>query len=186
MQRLTERAHELCQAKIAPGDVVVDATAGNGHDTLFLGQCVGASGTVYAFDRQADAIRATARRLESAELKNAVLLQVDHANLQASIPREHHGRIAAVMFNLGYLPGGDKTVITSATSTLPAIEQSLDLFRSGGILTVLCYPGHPGGDEETAAVRTLLRSLPAETYDVKEYVALESNTAPVLLAAQKR
>lgn len=185
MNRLTDQAHELCRRVIASGEVAIDATAGNGHDTLFLARQVGPEGAVFAFDRQATAIHKTETRLKQADLTNAVVMHVDHAKMAESIPREHHGRIAAVMFNLGYLPGGDKTLITQPSSTIPAIEQSLELQRPGGILTVLCYTGHAGGDEETAAVRSLLNALPTESYQVDEYPGAEKRHAPVLFATSK-
>lgn len=186
MKRLTEQAHDLCGQVVAAGDVVIDATVGNGHDTLFLARRVGNTGKVYGFDRQTEAIRETSRRLEQAGVAHAVLLHADHAEMRASIPPEHHGRVAAVMLNLGYLPGGDKSFVTETASTLPAIEQGLELLKSGGVLTALCYPGHPGGAAETAAVTRLLAGLADEEFEFKEYRAVASPAAPVLLAVWKR
>lgn len=154
MSELTELAHRASRVK--PGDVAIDATAGNGHDTLFLAERVGPAGIVYAFDIQEAALRSTAKRLAAAGMTNVRLFQNDHAHMPSWIEPQHHGNIAAVMFNLGYLPGGDKTMITRTTSTLAAIDAGLQLLRLGGILTVLAYPGHPGGREEMLAVEALI------------------------------
>ncbi len=132
---------------LQPGEVAVDATVGNGHDTLFLAQQVGAQGHVYGFDIQEEALARTRRRLEEAGLRDRVtLLQMGHEHMAEAVPAAWHGRIGAVMFNLGYLPGGsDRTCITRPQTTVPALEAALRLLRPGGVLTVVAYRGHPGG-----------------------------------------
>jgi len=148
--RPTALAHEEVAAVLRSGDLAIDATAGNGHDTVFLAERVGDSGKVLAFDVQAEAIAATRSRVEAAGLKGRVnLIHASHSTLP-----EHAapGSAAAVMFNLGYFPGGDHAVITRTAETLVALDAALMALKSGGILTVVCYPGHAGGDEESAAV----------------------------------
>jgi len=186
MQNLTEQAHEICRTVLKPGDIAIDATAGNGHDTLFLAQQVGSTGSVFAFDLQAAAIAKTAHRLEQAEVQNVRLFEVDHSRLLHSIPEEHHGQVAAVMFNLGYLPGGDKTVITDSVSTITAVEQSLELLRPGGLLTVLAYTGHPGGKAEADAVGRLMDNLCNDQYAVNLITADEERISPPQLFVVKK
>lgn len=165
---LTQVAHDLVRQVIRPGDIAIDATAGNGHDTLFLAQCVGSSGTVYGLDIQQDALTATANRLAAAGVTNAVLLHRSHAELREALSTVADNSVAAVMLNLGYLPGASKQMVTRADSTVRAIRDSLRLLRPGGILTVVAYTGHPGGLEELQAVRDLLGSLPPEEFQVTE------------------
>jgi len=187
MRRLTQQAHDNCRTVLARGEIAVDATAGNGHDTLFLAQQVGPAGTVFAFDLQSEAINETARRLQQHEFDNVALVQGDHAKLRELLPREFHGRVGAVMFNLGYLPGGDKKITTMPSSTLAALEQSLDLLRPGGIVTVLAYTGHAGGQDEADAIRGLLGGLCDTSFDVTETPADENSvTAPQLLVVRKK
>lgn len=155
MPRLTELAHEEIRERLAPGDVAIDATVGNGRDTRFLSELVGAAGKVFAFDVQAEALARTAALL--GDVNNVTLLQRDHAEMRDAIPAEHHGRVAAVMFNLGYLPGGDRTITTRTATTLAAISAALELLKPDGVLTVVAYTGHAGGAEETDAVAKLLR-----------------------------
>jgi predicted methyltransferase len=181
MKRLTELAHDAVAEVIQPGETVVDATAGNGHDTVWLCQCVGPRGTVYAVDRQAAALEATTRRLQQNCLSNAIVLQADHALLSEIIPRNLHGRVAAVMFNLGYRPGGDKTLTTSATTTLLALNAAVAILRPGGIVSVLVYTGHPGGAEEASAVAEFVTSLPAERFRMEVITRRNCRkSAPVL------
>ncbi len=187
MQRLTERAHEICVTVLQSGEIAIDATAGNGHDTLFLAQQVGPAGMVFALDVQADALQATARRLEADSLQNVVLLHRDHAEIADAIPAEQHGRVAVVMFNLGYLPGGDKSRTTQSATTRTALKQSLRLLQPGGLLTVLAYTGHPGGKEETVAVRSFCVECDQTGHDIDEITAGESHASPpVLFVVRKR
>jgi predicted methyltransferase len=158
MPTLTALVHEQLATIVGPGDHVVDATAGNGHDTAWLAELVGPTGRVYAIDIQVEAIAQTAARLSAEERSRVVLLTGDHAKWDRLIPHASHGRLAAVVFNLGYLPGGDKTRITNTASTLAALEQAVHGLRAGGVLSVLGYPGHPGGAAECNAVAAWFRS----------------------------
>lgn len=162
--RPTALAHRLVQEVLRPGDGAIDATAGNGHDTVFLAERVGDAGKVLAFDVQAEAIAAARARVEAAGFTGRVeFFEASHA----SIPRHAApGSVAAVMFNLGYFPGGDHAVITRTGETLAALEAALVVLKPGGILTVVCYPGHPGGDEESMAVTAWGEGLEAGEFDV--------------------
>lgn len=157
MTPLTEIAHR--EIHIGEGDIVIDATAGNGNDTLFLARSVGPNGKVYAFDIQSEALDRTAARLAEVGIGHVQLVHGDHAHLRDFVEPQHHGWIAAVMFNLGYLPRGDKSIITRSASTITAIQAAMDLLRDGGTITILAYPGHVGGAEELAAVEQLLTEI---------------------------
>jgi predicted methyltransferase len=185
VERLTETVHSLLSERLKPGDVAVDATAGNGHDTLFLARTVGRSGRVHAFDLQEMAIEKTRQRLASAGCENVVFHQADHATMASEIPAEHQGRIAAVVFNLGYLPGSDKKSITQTHSTCAAITQGLEFLKPGGMMTVLAYPGHPGGLEEAQAVERLLQTLPADEFTVQRHLS-DQGQGPRLFVVTRR
>ncbi|BCX46383.1 rRNA methylase [Haloferula helveola] len=150
VKRPTQLAHEVIAAAVGPGDTVVDATAGNGHDTLFLARLVGQGGKVVAFDIQEEAVESTRRRLGDAGMEGHVTLHRESHTAMTS--RLEPGAAAAVMFNLGYLPGGDHALITEAGETIEALEAAMTVLRPGGLITVVCYPGHAGGDDEAAAV----------------------------------
>ncbi len=163
---LTMQAHDAVRELVREGETAIDATAGNGHDTQFLAELVGSDGTVFAFDIQEGALEKTAQRLKDAKIQNVVLVNRDHADLSNVIPFEYHGRVAAVMFNLGYLPGADKHVVTNAESTRKGILQAVTLLRPGGVLTALAYTGHDGGNAEADAVADVLGGLPIEQFVV--------------------
>jgi glycine/D-amino acid oxidase-like deaminating enzyme len=169
---LTQQAQDLISQFLRHGDTAIDATAGNGHDTCFLAQCVGPSGKVFAIDLQEPAIDVTSKRLRAASLQNVSLLNDDHRRLNELIPREVHGRIGAIMFNLGFLPGGNRQVTTQPDSTRAAIIQAVDLLRPLGLLTVVAYTGHDGGAAEAQFVAALMEELPAERF---ERATLESH-----------
>ncbi|MBC8115652.1 MAG: class I SAM-dependent methyltransferase [Candidatus Saccharimonas sp.] len=187
MPPLTEQAHAIIRQVIRPGDVAIDATAGNGHDTKFLAELVGETGHVFAIDLQQEALQRTAALLAKTTLTNIHLVQRDHAELKSIIPGEHHGRIATVMFNLGYLPGGNRSLATRTDSTLEAIRSALEIIRPGGVLTIIAYPGHPGGATEAIAVESLLRNLSPVDYETaKHSAASERALAPCLFVVKRR
>lgn len=156
----------LCEV-LAPGCIAVDATMGNGYDTIFLSEKAGIDGHVFGFDIQEDALKQTELRLNEECLpENWTLFHSGHENMLELIPAEFHGRVNIVMFNLGFLPGSDKTVITKSETTLAAIKASLEILAKGGMLCIAIYAGHPGGDEEDIAVREYCTSLGYHTYRV--------------------
>lgn len=158
--RLTSLARAAVSAVLKPGARAVDATMGNGHDTLMLARCIAPTGQVAAFDIQRQALQQTAVRLRAAGLAQRVdLMRLGHEHMIEALPDDWPGTVAAVMFNLGYLPGGDKTRITRAETTVPAMRQSLALLAPGGILSVMLYRGHRGADAETTAVADWIARL---------------------------
>lgn len=158
--RLTERCHLHVKKLTKLGDIVIDATIGNGHDTCFLAGVVGESGLVIGFDIQQEALESTKRNLQENGLeKRALLFQEDHANMLRRVDTHYHGKIKVIMFNLGYLPGGDKTIVTKLSSTITALEISLELLCLGGELVVMVYTGHSGGEEEWHGIQSWLSSL---------------------------
>lgn len=183
-------AHLLVQDHVRPGDCVIDATAGGGNDTLHLARCVGPAGTVYALDIQPEALAKTKARLDangfSPESPAVHLIQGSHHLMRAFIPESRHGQVAAVMFNLGYFPGGDESRITTEETTLPALEAALDLLRPDGLLTVVVYPGHPGGDAEERAVAAWAEALDHRRYRVLVYKFVNrAGNPPYLIAINK-
>lgn len=184
MSSLTDLAHRAVEMALASGDVAVDATCGNGRDTRFLAGRVGPTGHVFALDIQPHAIQQTASALGNAA--NVVLLIRDHSELLEAIPLECHGRIGAVMFNLGYLPGGDPSIVTQTASTVLGLSAALKLLRPGGVLTVLAYPGHAGGTEETDAVAGFVRALPDHFEARVEHVEYNRPDTPRLYLVHKR
>ena len=163
MQRpLTQQAHTALDSRLEPGALTIDATVGNGHDTCFLASRVGPNGHVLGFDVQADALETTRARLADADmLERCTLLLRGHEHMRQWVPAAWLGAVAAITFNLGYLPGSDKARITRESTTMTALEQALDLLRPGGLLSVLAYRGHPGGAAEAAAVEDWANTLRA-------------------------
>lgn len=165
---LTQVAQQRVSAVLYDGALAVDATVGNGHDTLFLAQQVGPGGHVWGFDIQRDALDAAAARLREHELAGRVtLLRAGHQSLSAELPASAHGRLAAVMFNLGYLPGGDKGTTTLPDTTLAALAAAARELAPGGLLSVLAYRGHAGGQAEADAVAVWLTGLAPDRFRVE-------------------
>ncbi len=171
---LTKAAQEFVGNDLRLGDIAVDATAGNGHDTLFLSRAVGVGGKVYGLDLSPAAIDSTARRLEEHGCTNVELIVGNHRDLLALLPENVRGNVKVVMFNLGYLPGSDKTEITQPASTLAAMQAALHLISWDGCVSILAYRGHPGGEEEFQAVHAVVAKLNAQV----EWQVMQSPTEP--------
>lgn len=184
---LVKEAHAIVQQYLQPGDIAVDATVGNGHDTVFLAEQVGPAGQVYGFDIQASALASARLKLEQRNLCACITLIHDsHARITEAIPECRHGGIKAVMFNLGYLPGRDKTVITQTESTLAALNNALDILAPDGIITILAYPGHAGGDRETRSVQSWCGQLHSGRFSVRIIHGAErKDTSPRLFVIEK-
>lgn len=180
MPTFTELAHAVVREHLRAGDVAVDATVGNGHDTYFLAGLVGPTGRVFGFDIQAEAVRRTEMLLKENGLANVTLTRGDHSRMAELLPADVRGHVAVVMFNLGYLPGGEKTITTGPPTTLAALDAAVSVLREGGLLSVVAYRGHPGGLAEADAVRDHLRR-----YGPTETPASESPVSPVLFAVRK-
>ena len=185
--RIVDQAKAILFEKISSGDWVIDATAGNGHDTLFLKQCVGEKGKIWAFDVQAQALEKTQLRLREAGLDAGIeYVHAGHEHLLEKIPEAARGSISAIMFNLGYLPGGDKALITKADTTLSALDQALEILGLGGILSIILYPGHPGGSEEAKAVLRWGESLPENaTFEHRKSQEARAKPSPELVLVYK-
>jgi hypothetical protein len=184
-------AHQLVQQRVGLGDIVIDATMGNGNDTLFLAKCVGPAGVVHGFDIQEQAVERTRERLDkelASESRPTFHYHLcSHAELLRSLPEASQGQVAAIMFNLGYLPRADHTVITHPESTIPALNASLQLLGPHGIITIVVYPGHEGGAEEANAVQAWAEALPQEHFRSMSYRFLNQvNKPPYVIAVERR
>lgn len=179
-------SHAILQETVSNGDIVIDATVGNGYDTLKLATLVGDEGKVYGYDVQQEALESTRNKLEEAGLADAVdLLHNGHENIKdLSLDRSS---VSAVVFNLGYLPSGDKSIITLPETTLEAINSSLPLLKKGGIISLMIYHGHEGGKEEKDAVSDFVTQLPQKDFNVLRYGFInQKNNPPFLMIIEKK
>jgi SAM-dependent methyltransferase len=184
---LIKTAHEKLKAFLYSGATVIDATSGNGNDSLFLAEQVYPGGKLFAFDIQEAACVATRQKLGASPWNNHhSIQQADHADLLTLIPCEYHGKIAVCMFNLGYLPGSDKSIITQAATSLKALDAACQLLAESGIISVMVYPGHPGGEPEALAVDNWCSTLDSSIFTVDRYFSTVAKTsAPYLLIIQR-
>lgn len=183
LERVLQYAQTLLKSAINEGDIAVDATAGNGHDTLFLAQLVGDDGFVYAFDVQKQAVDATLHRLLDNALEHrALVLKDGHENVAKYVNKP----VAGAIFNLGYLPGSDHEVITRPNTTIQALESLLKLLKIGGIIVLVIYHGHEGGKEERDEVIRFVSELPQKYIHVLRYEFLnQKNDPPFVIALEK-
>lgn len=189
--KITTLVHFIWKQVVISGDTVIDATCGNGHDTVVLTKLTcGESnlGLVYGFDSQQIALENTSslleRQLTANQRKRVHLFQMCHSKLAEVIKSDDS--VSVVAFNLGYLPGGDKSLITESETTLKALNSAARLVRSGGIITVVSYVGHPGGREEYEAVRDFAANLPTSSWVCSHREWLNRPLCPRLLVLFKK
>ncbi|WP_270279751.1 tRNA (mnm(5)s(2)U34)-methyltransferase [Vagococcus bubulae] len=178
-------SHQLLSECINPGECVVDATMGNGHDTVFLSQLVGETGHVYAFDIQDKAIESTQKKLTEQSIQNATLIKDGHEHAVSHLP--YNIKIKAAIFNLGYLPRGDKHITTTSNTTLTAINQLLSILEESGRLVLVLYSGHEEGMSEKNDVLAFAETLPQDNYSVLTYQFInQQNNPPSVLCIEKK
>lgn len=178
MTKITEYAHKRVLNFITNNSRVVDATAGNGHDTVFLATH---AAHVTAFDIQQTAILNTKHRIDDAKLSNVTLIHDSHDKLTTYIKAP----IDAVVFNLGYLPGSDKHITTLSNSTLHALKASLTLLKSGGVVMMTVYIGHREGQEEAKVIEAFVETLSPDDYTVLKHTVINRHLAPFIIEIQK-
>lgn len=160
--QITSWCAHFMKEHIQPGDTCIDATMGNGNDTLLLSQLCGPTGQVYAFDVQPQALEATRKRLiDAGTAENYRLILESHTNMEHYVQKDS---ISCIVFNFGYLPGGDHTKATKSTTSLAALNSSLDLLKKGGQLSLCIYSGGDSGFEERDAILTWLKGLNPKKY----------------------
>lgn len=181
ISRINSFLHSLIAHFIVRGDTVVDCTLGNGHDALFLAERIGTGGHLFGFDVQAAALSASRQRLLGAGIgeDRFTLVQGSHGMIGEIVPEG----IGAAVYNLGYLPGGDRTVTTTAGQTVPSILDALGLLRPEGVVAVTLYPGHEGGGAESESVLRCAEGLDHRRFHVLHlrYTNLPKNPPSILI-----
>jgi len=173
----------LLEGHIKEGGTVVDFTMGNGHDTLYLSKKVGANGKVYAFDIQNAALESTAALLEAEGApKNYTLICDSHSNVGEYVKEP----ICAGMFNLGYLPGGDKSITTLHGTTLVAVREAVRLLADGGGLLIAVYPGHAEGTVEGNMLEQEFKDYDRRKICVSKFKIVNSPTSPFFFLVEKK
>lgn len=163
--QITQWSHELFRLQVKPGGCYVDATMGNGHDTLFLCELAGETGMVTAFDIQEKALQATEKLLREHHMEKKARLCLDsHTNMEKYLEAES---VDGIYFNFGYLPGGDHSLATKADTSIEAIHKGLTLLKKGGVLALCIYSGGDTGFEEKNRILEYLKSL-----DEKQYIVI--------------
>lgn len=179
-------AHNYWDQVLSAEDWAVDATCGNGHDTLYLAKKV-KKGKLFVIDKQEEALKAT-RKLVSEELPLSVEQTIEYIKgCHSDFPKEiAPATLQLIVYNLGYLPGGDKTITTETATTLTSIEKALELIKPGGIITITCYPGHPEGRREEGEILKMCRSIDRKQWSCTHMRWINRNElSPSLLLLQK-
>ncbi len=184
LENALKLSHHFIRQVVGEGDTVLDATIGNGNDTLFLARLVGPKGRVIGFDIQSIAIERTKEKLrQEGMLGRSTLIQDDHANILQHVQEP----IRAAMFNLGYLPRADHRITTTYSTTLKAVEGCCTLLVPSGMVTICVYYGHKAGEEERIRLLEYVKKLDYTKFTVlySEFIN-QINRPPLLVVIQKK
>lgn len=187
LKGIIEYSHDLLKTTITEGEVAIDATCGNGNDTLVLSHIVGKTGKVYAFDIQEQAIQNSKQLLAEHNRNNVTFIHGNHADMNNYLPEALKGKVGGAIFNLGYLPRSDKTIITKGETTIMALEAILAYLKKNGLIVIVIYHGHEGGQTEKKQVLEYAKSLDQKKYHVLMYRFInQKNNPPFIVAIQKK
>lgn len=173
----------IMEDKIHEGDTVIDATCGNGHDSLLLSSLAGEKGRLYCFDISLAAVETTKKRLAAeSHFRNYYIINDGHENMDKYISEG----VKSVVFNLGYLPGGDHSIITTPQNTITALKKSMEILAPGGIVIMTVYYGHPGGNTEKEKIIEYAGTIDSTLYTViKTEFINQANCPPLLITIEK-
>lgn len=174
---------EICKNKLKKGDIAVDATMGNGNDTLFLCNLVGQQGKVYSFDVQVEALESTENKLHQNNIHCAKLILDGHENMDKYLEEEPK----VILFNLGYLPGNSKKITTKKETTLEALKKALNIVKKEGVIILVIYPGHYEGMLEKEALIDYSKSICQKKFNVIKFQFINQiNNPPMIICIEKR
>lgn len=184
---MVEWSHWIIKRVLQPGDVGFDATVGNGNDLVMMASLVGEQGLVIGCDVQEHAIESAKTRAAKQGLSDRVRLYVEsHENIDRICADACITQLRAIMFNLGYLPGGEKSIHTNRETTIAALRKSLELLAPGGVMTIVAYRGHVHGAEETRDVLAWCNDLPLTQFEVVQCSSPLIERAPIGIAIARR
>ena len=179
----TDFVHKLIKEKLKSNFLCIDATLGNGYDTLFLLENLKEDGFVFGFDIQKDAIKSTKKSLEDKNYNNFKLIKDSHVNF-----KDHIGKkIDLVVYNLGYLPGGNKSITTKSKSTLESVKVAMDMLKKEGTIFITAYPGHSEGQNELDLLKDFFKSVDQRKFNIAKIDFYNQvNKPPVIFIIEKR
>ena len=177
-------AHRIIAEHVKPGDICIDATAGRGNDALYLCNLAGKKGKVIAIDVQDEAVESTRHLLaKNGFSENAEVILDSHINMDKYVLEDS---VSCIIFNFGWLPGGDHNIATKPSSSIIAIEKGLNLLKSGGLMSLCIYHGKESGFAEKAAILSYIKTIDSKLYTVivSEFVN-RPNNPPIFVAILK-
>lgn len=183
--KIAEMVHFLIKASYEKRENLnfLDLTCGNGHDTLFLSNLAGKTGSVTAFDIQNAAIDRTNKLLEAnGQFNNYTIIKDSHEFFERYLT----DNIDAAVYNLGYLPDYSKEIFTKPETTISSVVQLLPYLKDWGKIYITAYITHDKG-YEINAIAEFLKTLNKNEYNVIHInVINKENSPPELFIIEKK
>lgn len=174
--------HDFLQVIVEPGDVIIDATCGNGRDALFIAKLLKGKGSLSLYDVQEKAIH-------NADILLSENLSQEEYSIVTFYHRSHvcffENAVDLIIYNLGYLPGGDCCCTTLADTTLESLQYATGILKSKGYIIVTCYPGHKEGEKEERAVEDFVRQLSSKQWTVVHHRFMNRIQAPSIFCISR-
>lgn len=168
--------HYIINTYVKEKKVAIDGTLGNGFDTDFLANNFE---TVYAFDIQ----KIACDKYNEKKQENVIVINDSHHKFLEYI----NTKVNCIVYNLGFLPGGDKSITTNYDSSIESIKIGLDILESSGLMLIASYRGHEEGMNEYVYISEYLSKLSKNRYAVmKHEIINRSNKSPVLFVIEKK
>ena len=179
---VTEITNLIIDTKVDEDNISLDLTMGNGNDTLYLLKKTGKKGKVYSFDIQKEAVENTKKLLKENGIKSDFLINSSHENVLRYVEE----KVDFAVYNLGYLPGGNKSIVTKSSSTVKSLKDVLSILNIGGVVCVCSYVGHNGGMEEYEDILSFVSGLDKHEFNVMKFEHLNRKaSSPKMIIIEK-
>lgn len=182
-------AHRLWKEHLKCRANAIDATCGRGGDLIALADLLLLPpyfNQIIVYDIQKRALKIAQMRAKMRfsprQMDRIIWLERCHSMLgeaEADLP------ISLIVYNLGYLPGGNRELTSCAVTTIQSLKQAAQILQPSGAISIMCYPGHFEGGIETTVVREFAKQLNAENWEVSEYSYAGKPLAPTLIWLKK-
>lgn len=180
MKSMVAISHDFLKPALHKQARAIDATLGQGQDTLFFLKARAAR--IAAFEVQADVAARTMERIGSSKVQ---VYLTGHEHMQESLPSDWVENTDAILFNFGYCPHENPQIQTRPKTSLEAVQQALTMLKVKGRMALVFYP-HEDWEEESALIEDFLMTLDPHVFAIQKVIQLNAKKAPFVVCLEKK